>query len=243
MTLSSFRANPRQGHLDRLKRIYGYLYKMRNATIQVRTEIPDYSALPDKVYNWEQSVYAGAEEEVPDNCPAPLGKEVVMTTFVDANLYHDLVNGCSVTGILHLFNKTVIDWYSKKQATVETATYGSEFVAARTAVEQILDLRIELCYLGVPIKGNTVMFGDNESVVNSSSIPHARLHKRHTALSFHRIREALAAGVIKFHHIRSATNPANILSKQWGYKQAWPLLQPLLFWEGDTMDIECDDDE
>ena len=62
-----------------------------------------------------------------------------MTTFVDANLYHDLVNGRSDTGILHLFNKTVIDWYSKKQSTVETATYGSEFVAARTAMEQIIE--------------------------------------------------------------------------------------------------------
>jgi hypothetical protein len=216
---------------------------MRNARIRVCTEIPDYSAIPDKVYDWEQSVYAGFEEEVPDNCPEPLGKEVVMTTFVDANLYHDLVNGCSVTGIPHLFNKTVIDWYSKKQATVETATYGSEFVNARTAVGQILDLRIKLGYLDVPIKGNTVMFGDNESVINSSCIPHARLHKRHTALSFHCIHEAVAAGVIKFHHICSATNPANILSKQWGYKQAWPLLQPLLFWEGDTMDIERDNDE
>jgi hypothetical protein len=110
-------------------------------------------------------VYAGTEEEVPDDCPEPLGKEVVMTTFVDANLYHNLVNGRSVTGILHLFNKTVIDWYSKKQATVETAMYGSEFVATRTAVEQILDLRTELRFLDVLIKGNRVMFGDNESVV------------------------------------------------------------------------------
>jgi hypothetical protein len=86
-----------------------------------------------------------------------------------------------------MFNKTVVDWYSKKQATVETATYGAEFVAARTAMEQIIDLRIELRYLGVEIKGSTMMFGDNESVVNSSSIPHARLHKRHNALSFHRV--------------------------------------------------------
>jgi hypothetical protein len=80
-----------------------------------------------------------------------------MTTFVDANLYHDLVTGKSVSGILHLFNKTVIDWYSKKQGTVETATYGSEFIAARTAMEQIIDLCIELRYLGVPIKGSTTM--------------------------------------------------------------------------------------
>jgi hypothetical protein len=166
-----------------------------------------------------------------------------MTTFVDANLYHDLVNGRSVTGILHLFNKTVIDWYSKKQATVETATYGSEFVARCPNCCGILDLRIKLCYLGIPIKGNTVMFGDNKSVVNSSSIPHARLHKRHTALLFHHVRKAVAAGVIKCHHVRSATNPADILSKQWDYKQAWPFLQPLLFWEGNTMDIKGDDDE
>ena len=37
------------------------------------------------------------------------------------------------------------------------------------------------------------MFGDNESVVNSAAQPHAKLHKRHTALSFHRVRDAIAA--------------------------------------------------
>ena len=81
------------------------------------------------------------------------------------------------------------------------------------------------------------MFGDNESVVNSSSIPHARLHKRHNALSFHRVREGIAAGIAEFHHVRSGNNPADILSKQWGYAQSWSLLQPLLFWEGDTMEL------
>jgi hypothetical protein len=45
-----------------------------------------------------------------------------------------------MTGILHFMNKTPIDWYSKKQATVKTATYGSEMVAFCTGVEQIIDL-------------------------------------------------------------------------------------------------------
>ena len=237
MTLSSFRTNPRVGHLDRCKRIYGYLSKMRNAAIRVRIGEPDYSALPTKEYDWEQSVYSGAEELIPHDIPRVLGKPVVMTTFVDANLYHDLITGRSVTGILHLFNQTVVDWFSKKQATVETATYGSEFVAACTAMEQIIDLRIQLRYLGVEVKGSTLMFGDNESVVNSASIPHARLHKRHNALSFHRVHEGIAAGIAEFHHVRSGDNPADILSKQWGYAQSWSLLQPLLFWEGDTMEL------
>jgi hypothetical protein len=42
-----------------------------------------------------------------------------------------------------------------------TATYGSEFVAARIAVEQILDIRTTLRYLGVPVTGKTILFGDN----------------------------------------------------------------------------------
>ena len=39
-------------------------------------------------------------------------------------------------------------------ATVETATYGSEFVAAKTATEQIMDIRQTLRYLGDPLVPN-----------------------------------------------------------------------------------------
>jgi hypothetical protein len=146
---------------------------------------------------------------------------------------HDLTTGRSVTAVLHFFNQTPIDWYTKKQATVETATYGSEFVAARTAVEQTMDLRTTLRYLGVPVKGATYLFGDNESVVNSSVNPASKLHKRHTALSYHRVREAIAAKVVKFIYIPGDQNPADILSKAWGYQQVWPMLRAILFWEGD----------
>ena len=82
------------------------------------------------------------------------------------------------------------------------------------------------------------MFGDNKSVVDSSTIPHAKLHKRHTALSFHRVREAIAAKFVKFHFIPGEDNPADISSKHWAYSAVWPLLQCLMFWPGDTMDIE-----
>jgi hypothetical protein len=82
------------------------------------------------------------------------------------------------------------------------------------------------------------MFGDNKSVVNSSSIPHAKLHKRHTALSFHRVREAIASGYVDFIYLPGTENPADILSKHWSYASVWKLLQCLMFWDGDTADIE-----
>jgi hypothetical protein len=92
---------------------------------------------------------------------------------------HDITSGKSVTGILHLGNKTPIDWYSKKQATVETVTNGSEFVAAQVCVEQIIDLHTTQQYLGVPIRDKSYIFGDRKSVVDSSTQLHAKLDKRH----------------------------------------------------------------
>ena len=210
---------------------------MRDACIRFRTDVPDYSDLPIPQYDWTNSVYGDITEAKPTDAPTPLGSYVVLTHYVDANLYHDMLTGRSVTGILHLINQTPIDFYSKKQATVETATYGSEFVAARTCVEQIIDLRNTLRYLGVPIQGSSVMFGDNQSVVGSSTTPDAKLHKRHTALSFHRVREAIASKLINFYHLKGECNPADILSKHWGYAQIKDQLKALLFWQGDKANM------
>jgi hypothetical protein len=166
----------------------------------------------------------------------------------------------------------------KRQATVETATYGSEFMAAHIATGQIIDRCTTLRYLGVPdegssitfddnksvvslrmlrmvvflpelnglelwgadignvdvpVEGSSIIFGDNKSVVTSLMIPHSGLNKRHNALSCHRVREAIAAKILKFFHIDGTKTPADfILRKHIGYSDAWPLLQPLLFWRG-----------
>jgi hypothetical protein len=242
MTMSGFRVAPRKGHLERLKRIYAYLAKFCHATIRVRTREPDYSSIPEKTYDWQYSVYGNVREVLPRNAPEPLGNWVLITTYVDANLYHDLITGRSVTGILLMINQTVIDWYSKKQATVETATYGSEFVAARIATDKTIDLRTTLRYLGVPVREKSYMFGDNKSVVDSSTVPHSKLAKRHNALSFHRVREAIASGIIEFQHIPGESNPADILSKHWGYAAVWQLLKPLMFWNKDIAKAEVKQD-
>jgi len=242
MSMSSFRVAPRTGHLERVQRICGFLYKFKEACIRVRTEIPDYSDLPVPTYDWTRSVYGDTKELEPADAPEPKGRKVQTTTYKDANLNHCLVTGKAVSGILHLVNQTPIEWFTKKQATVESATYGSEFVAGRSAVEQIIALRTTLRYLGVPLAGPSYLFGDNESVVKSSTIPHSLLHKRHHALSYHAVRSAIASGAIRFYHIPGTINPADILSKHWGHSCVYhELLKPLLFYRGDTMDLLADD--
>ena len=241
MSMSSFRVAPREEHLERLKRICGYLSKMKHGYIRIRTEEPDYSDMPEVHYDWAKTVYGTVKEETPRDAPKPLGKRVVMTSYVDANLYHDMLSGRSVTAALHFLNQTPVDWFSKKQQTVETATYGSEFVAAKTTVQQIMGLRQTLRYLGVKVEGSTRLFGDNGSVVKGGSIPHSALKKRHHGISYHYTREAVASKAVDFRFIPGYLNPADILSKHWGYQQVWAsALRPILFWKGNTSTLLTD---
>ena len=78
------------------------------------------------------------------------------------------------------------------------------------------------------------MFSDNKSVVDSNMTPHGMTHK-HIALSFHRIRESIAAKIIYYHYIDGKDNHVDILSKHWAHNDIWPLLKNNLFWPGDTM--------
>ena len=156
--------------------------------------------------------------------------------YVDTNLLHDLVTGRSVTAILHIVNGTPIDWYSKQEATVETASYGLKFVAGRIAVDQIVDLRYTLMYLGVPIRSKSFMFGDKKSVIQPPPFP-TLLSRRHHISACHRVREAIALKYLRFIWKYGKTNPADILSKHWEFPSL-STNQATLFWRGETAEIK-----
>ena len=159
------------------------------------------------------------------------------TTYVVANHHHDQVTGRAVTACLHLVNATPSHLHTKRQATVETATFDSEFVAARIATDYIIDLRYTLMYLGVLLRSKSYMFGDNKSVADSASIPTSTLSKKSTLASYHRVREGIAAGYLQFNWKDGKSNPVDILSKHWEFASIWPLLKPLFFWKGDTHEL------
>jgi hypothetical protein len=71
-------------------------------------------------------------------------------------------------------------------------------------------------------------------VVNNSVIPHSTLSKRHNALSYRHVREAIATGMVNFYWIGGKSNPADIVSKHWVHPQVWHMLQPILLYSGDT---------
>ena len=84
--------------------------------------------------------------------------------------------------------------------------------------------------LGVPVEGLSMMLRDNLAVTSNASIHKDTLKKRHNALSYHRVREAIAAKVLKFHHISGKGNPSDILTKFLPSSIWWPLMKPILHW-------------
>jgi hypothetical protein len=126
----------------------------------------------------------------------------------------------------------------KRKKTVETATYGSEFVAAHIVTEQIMDLRFTLRMMGVPLDGKAYMFGDNQSMITSGTISLSSLNKQYNALAYHGVCEAIASDVIWFFHVTGKINPANVLNKFLGHAAFRPLIKPFLSWHGQPSQLK-----
>ena len=145
--------------------------------------------------------------------PEPLGYPVHIYVFVDANHAGNLVTRRSHTGILLFVQNSPIVWLSRRQNTVETSTFGSEFVALRTARDMIISMRYKLRMFGIPLAGPTVVFCDNQGVVKNTSIPESVLTKKHNAINYHAVREAAAAGILEVHEDDTQTNLADLFTK------------------------------
>ena len=72
-------------------------------------------------------------------------------------------------------------------------------------------------------------------------MPHSVLKKCHLALAYHYTRKAVASSAINYQFIPGKINPADVLSKHWGYQQVWQLLQPIMFWQGNPLDLLLND--
>ena len=118
-----------------------------------------------------------------------------------------------MTGILIFLNRAPIHWYSKKQSTVESSTFGAEFVAMRTAIEMTESLRYKLRMFGVPIDGSTNVYCDNEAVYQNTVIPESTLKKKHHSIAYHRCREAVAAKTVRVAKQGTTKNLSDLFTK------------------------------
>jgi hypothetical protein len=228
--MSQYSASPRLGHLEGLYHVFAYLRKhlMSRVVFDPHQTKVDESAFASGKTDWKD-FYGDVEEELPPGMPEPLGKSAHTTCFVDANHAGNVVTRRSHTGVLIYVMNAPIIWFSKKQNTVESSTFGSEFVALRIARDLIVALRYKLRMFGVPLDGPTDVMCDNQGVVNNASLPQSTLGKKHNAVNYHVVREAAAAGIIRVGKEDTETNLADLLTKLLGWQRRHKLLPNILY--------------
>jgi hypothetical protein len=210
--LSSHLALPRDGHLQQVYHIFGYLKKSPRRRVFLDPDHPDISEERFHKFDWED-FYKDAAESIPHDLPEARGNYMSTHCFVDANHGADKVTRRSHTGILLFCNTAPVIWYSKRQNDVEIATFGSEFIALKTAIELVKALRYKLRMFGVPISGPTNVFCDNEAVFKNASTPESTLNKKQHSIAYHYCREAVAAGICRLAKEDSKTNLSDLFTK------------------------------
>jgi hypothetical protein len=210
--LSRYLVSPREGHLQQVFHLFAYLKHHKRSRMVFDDTEPYFDPTAFKTCDWSE-FYPDAKEPLPPSMPQERGHGVVTSCFVDADHAGCKATRRSHTGVFVFVNKAPILWYSKRQNTVETSTFGSEFCAMKTAIDMIEGIRYKLRMMGIPLIGSTAVFCDNQSVVKNSTAPESVLKKRHNAIAYHRAREAQAAGIIRVAWEDGTTNIADLLTK------------------------------
>ena len=208
--LATYSAAPRQGHLAAVLHVFAYLKAhSRSRLVLDPSYLPE---VPAPEYDWTD-FYGDVKEPIPPDCPEPRGKSAQTTAFIDSDHAAVLVSRHSRTGVLVYLQSAPVIWYTKKQGSIETSSFGSEFSAMKTGTEIIIGLRYKLRMMGVPLDGPTRIRADNMSVVNNCSRPESQLKKKSNSIAYHFCREVIASKAVHVSYEPTATNLADMLTK------------------------------
>ena len=165
--------------------------------------------------DWTSSEFGHVDgvEALPVNAPEPRGFGFSIRVKVDSDHAADTVARRSRTGFLIYINCALVYWFSKKQASVESSSFGSELVAMKHCCEYIRGLRYKLRMMGIPVEGPAYIEGDNQSILANTTIPDSTLKKKSQSIAYHFLREGAARGEWRTTYVNTHENEADLLTK------------------------------
>ena len=159
----------------------------------------------------------------------PLGKEITLRMFVDSDHSGDKSDHRSRTGFMIFMTMEMINWHTKKQATVEGDVFGTEFVAMKQGVEALRGIIFKLRMMGVKIDNPTYVYGDNMSVIHNISKPESVLKKKSYSICYPFVRDSVAIKECLTTRVPTARNWVGLLTKVLFGKKRQELVQGVIF--------------
>ena len=135
----------------------------------------------------------------------------------------------SQSGFFVFINRALIQWLSKKQATIETSVFGAKFVAMKLGMESLRGLQYKLRMMGMPIDGPLLIYRDNMLVIHNTQQPDLTLKKKISLIAYHAVWESVALGELLTVHVNQMTIPVNLATKVLYGKKRWDMVLKLLY--------------
>ena len=211
--MASMMALPRQGHLKVLFHMFAFLKQRHNGVMVFDPTEPDIDLTKFPNEDWTATAYRQCHEDIPLNAPKSRGIGFSMRAFVDSDHAGDSVTRRSRTGFIIFLNSAPIHWHSKKQTSIETSTFGAEFIAMKQCCEYVRGLRYKLRMMGIPVGLPSYIYGDNQSVLSNTGLPHSVLKKKSSSIAYHFVREGVARSEWRTTYINTNYNPADMCTK------------------------------
>ena len=213
--LSSRLTLSREGHMQQVLQTFAYLKKYHNTELVYDPSDPMVDMLEFQRHDWTASEFGHIEgqEELPPNMSEPWGVGFIMRAKVDADYTADTVTRRSRTGFLVFLNSALIHWWSKKQMSVKSSSFGSEFIVMKQCCEYLRGLCYKLRMLGIPCDEPSLMYGDNQSVLANTTIPDSALKKKSQSIAYHFVMEGSARDEWRTTYVNTHENEADLLTK------------------------------
>ena len=138
-------------------------------------------------------------------------REVV--AYVDSDHEGDLLTRQSRIWCIVYLNNTPMYWIPKKQTSIETSSYGSEFTALKNWCEYLRGLKYKLEMMGIPSDFPSFFLGDNKLVLVNSTVTHSVLKKKSCSISYHFVHEGVANDEWRSRYIPKNDKRVDMLSK------------------------------
>jgi hypothetical protein len=146
--------------------------------------------------------------------PAELyGYDVNVTGYADASYADNKEDRKSTTGWFTMLGGDVINWSSKKQATTALSSCEAELNAETSCVQEMLWTRHILEELGLTVRPQSVVYGDNEGTIKLSNDGHISERTKHVQVHYHFVKDAIDADEIKIVWVPTAQQRADMLTK------------------------------
>jgi hypothetical protein len=141
------------------------------------------------------------------------GADVNVSGYADASYADDKADRKSTTGWCTRLGGDVIAWASKKQATVALSSCEAELNAEMACVQEIQWTRHLLAELGLTVRAQSEVNGDNEGTIKLSVEGHLSERTKHVQVHYHFVKEACDADEIKIVWVPTAQQRADVLTK------------------------------